>query len=809
MSAPTPTPVVVRRPLRVVLGTLAALILMVGVAALAIVLWFYFTARFSLPQVDGSVRVPGLSQRVTVVRDHLGVPHIQAGNLADLFFAQGYVTAQDRLWQMDFSRRTAAGDLAEVLGGSALEHDRRQRLLLMRATAERITASLPESNRAYLEAYTRGVNAFLESHRDRLPIEFRVLCYQPRPWQAVDAILIGLNMSQLMNVGDESREVDREKILAKLPPELATDLYPSTSWRDHPPGSERPKMQQLEPEDEDDHETPEEWQRSRAALFPFSGRSLEADPARVGSNNWVVSGSHTVSGKPLLSNDPHLPLQIPNIWYEAHLEVASATPPFDVAGYTLPGIPFVILGHNRRIAWGMTNVGPDVTDLYIENFNAQGEYQTPEGWKKPEIRHEVIHVKGRPDVSMEIEVTRHGPIVSQEIPGETRKLALKWVVYDPAASLVPFVEIDTAQNWEEFQRALAHFDSPSQNLVYADVDGHIGWHVTGKIPIRPPGPREVPSPGSDNSHEWTGYIPFDKLPSVYDPPSGIIATANNRIVGKRYPYFLTDDWEAPYRAERIYRVLESGKQFAAADMLQLQMDVQSEFDRFCAEQLAYAVDHAKSPSPRARAAADILRSWDGRMTPDAAAPAVVVQARQHLWQRLLEPKLGSDHALYHWGLKAVALENILTRQPERWLPSGYSGYNELLTAAVEDAVKDRPADVASWRWGEQSPLELTHPVFGRIPLLRRWAGPGGKEHAGSAYTVNALQRRHGPSERTTVDLADLDNSTMNLMAGQSGQLFSPHYMDQFSAWYEGKSFAFPFAEQAVKAEKQHELILEP
>ncbi|MBV9608407.1 MAG: penicillin acylase family protein, partial [Acidobacteria bacterium] len=438
-------------------------------------------------------------------------------------------------------------------------------------------------------------------------------------------------------------------------------------------------------------------------------------------------------------------------------------------------------------------------------------YQTPQGLKKPEVRHEVIHVKGQPDSSVDVAVTRHGPIVSDLLPGETRKLALKWTIYEPGMWFAPFLDVDLAQNWDEFQRALSHFDSPSQNVVYADVDGHIGYHATGKIPIHPQNTGAAPLDGTSDKQEWTGYIPFERLPSTFDPPNGVVATANSRITPKKYPYVFLSAWDAPFRAERIYRVLESGRKFAATDMIALQTDVLSEFDRFCAERYVYAVDRTKTASPRARQAADLMRSWDGRMSTDTAAPVIETEARKELWRRLLEPKLGADHALYSWSMSSVALENILVHQPQRWLPKEYASFDDLLAAAIEHAVtrKDVPKDLATWTWGKEHPLYLQHPVFGRMPVLDPWSGPGLKPQSGGRFTIKQVGRVFGPSERMTVDLADLDSSTMNLVTGESGQLFSPHYMDQFRAWYEGFSFAFPFSDAALNAAKKHELTLEP
>jgi penicillin amidase len=772
--------------------------------------------------VDGQVRVEGLSAPVTVSRDAEGVPHIRAANLHDLLFAQGYITAQDRLWQMDALRRAALGELAEIVGPAAVEHDRHQRLLLVRPTTERAWDALPPATRESFQAYAQGVNAFIGSHSGRLPVEFRLLRYRPRSWTPTDSLALGLFLHQMLTHGPYRGQLAREKILAKLGPELTADLYPNSSLHDHPPGTEANPFGE-EPSEEEDDDQPEPPPLVRTSLESTSVDPGDWFPTALpgGSNNWVLSGAHTVSGRPLLSNDMHLMQQMPSLWYEAQLETAAAgagSTPFDVAGFTLPGLPFVLVGHNQRIAWGATNLGADVEDLFIETFNAQGEYQTPEGWKKPEIHHENIHVRSKPDVALDVIVTRHGPVISDLIPGETRKLALQWApLKDPAFVSYPFFELDSAQNWKEFGQALSLMGGPSLNFVYADVDGHIGYQAEGRIPLHSSPTDDVPVAGSDNAHEWTGVVPFEKLPSVFDPPSGIIATANARITPDGYPYLLSSEWMAPYRTERIYRVLQSGRQFAPEDMLALQMDVQSEFDHFCAERFVYAVDHAKNPSVRARAAADLMRSWDGRVTVDSAAATLTVRTRTELWRMLLEPRLGADYKLYHWGMQSVALENILLQQPPRWLPANYANYDELLAAAVEAVVTSREAPqlLGSWTWGKARPFRLEHPVLGEIPVLRRWAGPGRYQAAGDGYTVKQMGRgesygfQQAPSEHMTVDFSNLDASTMNIVTGQSGQIFSPHYLDQWHAWMKGRSFVFAFSDGAVDRARRHELRLEP
>ena len=800
------------RTTRIVIWVLALILC----ATLGVIAWLYAMALSALPQVDGKLRVSGLSAPVTVLRDLHGLPTIEAANLADLFFAQGFVTAQDRLWQMDMARRFAAGELSEIVGKDTIEHDRRQRILGIRVAARKSLEVSSAVDRTYFDAYARGVNAYIESRQQRLPIEFRILHYSPKPWTPEDSLLIGAQMVETLSLTPRA-SLAREKILAKLGPELTADLYVNSSWHDRPPTVARPTLKEDNPDGDDDDEEEDDSGTDRSvALVGWQYERYSDSPLVKGSNNWVASGAHTGTGKPLLSNDMHLGHQMPNLWYAAHLRCGD----FDVAGVTLPGMPYVIVGHNQRIAWGFTNVGPTVEDAYVETFNANGQYETPEGWKEPEHRAEVVHVKDQPNINVDVVVTRHGPIISDLVRGETRKLALRWTLYEGMQS--PFLDVDAARNWEEFRRALSQFNMPGQNAVYADVDGNIGYQATGKVPIRASGDGSLPENGSDNAHEWIGYIPFDKMPSVYNPPWGILASANGRITPDGYPYSISAEWEAPWRSARIYRVLESGRKFSAADMLALEMDIYSDEERYFAERFIYAVDHAKSPSARVRQAADILRQWDGRMTADSAAPTIETRTRAQLFRLLLEPKLGpavdgskSGDTLswksYRWGMQSVWLENVLQHQPARWLPQSFPNYNELLAAAVEAAVNEprAPKRLESWKWGSFNALDIQHPILGRIPLLRHWTGPGVKPQSGSAYTVKASNPSEGPSERMTVDLSNLDQSTLNLVTGESGNFLSPHYMDQWKAWYEGFTFLWPSSKQAVEKATVHRLVLEP
>jgi penicillin amidase len=804
---------------RIVIIILALLI----VGFLAFDFWFYRAVKNSEVMRDGTLKLAGLAAPVIVTYDSLGVPNISAANIPDLFFAQGYVTAQDRLWQMDMLRRYTSGDLAAILGPEYVKYDRENRILGLRQVAESAVAIMDPQTRAQFDAYAAGVNAYIDQHRKTLPLEFRFLGYAPRVWTVEDSVLVGLSMTEFLNHWEYKHKLGREKVLPKLGPELAADLFVNTSWRDHPPipptSIENEPPSDATPSEEEEQPPagaptkgtpakPPSDSKHRSQLLPLEWlQSLSDEDIRPGSNNWALSGAHTASGKPLLSNDMHLELALPNIWYEAHLTAGD----FDVAGVTLPGVPYVIVGHNQRVAWGFTNLGPNVEDLYVEKFNEQGEYQTPQGWVKPQHRQEIIQVKGKPEVTVDVVITRHGPIISDVIEGESRKLALKWTVYDPQTTRIPFFAVDSAKNWQEFEAAFSQFGGPAQNVVYADVDGHIGYQATGMIPIRASGDGSMPVPGEDDTHEWTGYVPYDKLPSIYDPPSGIVATANGRITPDGYPYQLSNEWMSPYRTQRLYKLLGEPKKFTPADMLAIQTDVVSPFDRFCAERFVYSIDHTAKASARAKQAADLMRNWDGSMDVDSTAATIAVYSGEKLKEMLLKAKLGEGWTDYKWFPEPVWLEDVLTHQPARWLPQGYASYDELLTAAVEAAVTDPSAThvLSMWKWGRVHRIDIKHPFWSHFPILKKHAGPGSQPWSGDKQTIKQVTEKFGPSERLTVDFANLDATMLDIVNGQSGNIFDDHYDDQWDAYYHGRSFPLPFTAESVQKAAAHHLRLEP
>jgi len=839
----------VARRRRIFFRTLAILfplaILLIAAAFIGGRFWTRKAMHDSLPQIDGTVAIAGLSAPVTVQRDAHGVPHIHAATLDDLILAQGYVTAQDRLWQMDILRRHAAGELAEILGPSLIPHDRAQRILQVRTAADRAVASLSPDQLHWFQRYSQGVNDSISAQSSHLPIEFRILRYQPAQWTPRDSILVGLAMFQDLT-NSFPQKLNREALSAKLPPELLADLYPVGSWRDHPPT--QPVIDLTNPAT-DFTEIPLDKSQSKLdkpvpyaasardllalqqTFAPFS-TSSRCEGCTAGSNNWAVTGTRTASGKPLLSNDMHLNHSVPGVWYTADLHAPTPNGDFHVAGVTLPGYPFVIVGHNDHIAWGFTNLGADVQDLYIEHTRGSGsaaEYQTPDGsWHPLLHQREVIHVRNRSDVILDIAATRHGvavtPLISALLPQEKRQISLRWTIYDPANITPSFFNIDSAIDWPSFTAAFSTFGGPAQNVVYADDHGNIGYHAAGKIPIRgslaqPTPLSPVPTDALDPIHEWAGYIPFDHLPQTFDPAGGILATANARVTPDDYPYPITLNWAPPYRNERIWKLLSSRDHLTPADMLTLQTDVYSDLDHVIAQRLAYAIDHSSTKDKRIRQAADILRNWNGNVDATAAAPAIVDAARAALWLLLLNPHLGPNPGnslrLYTWNEKPYAEEQLIMHAPARWLPARYPNWNELLTAAVSNGLLDAhaPFDLAKWKYGQSHPVDIEHPLFSQSPLLQRIAGirtgTGQQPQSGDATTIKQVGRSFGPSERFTADLSDLDHSTLNLVLGQSGNPSSPWFMDQWPAWYQGTTFTLPFSDSAVDAATQHTLTLTP
>jgi penicillin amidase len=784
------------------------------VALVAGVLWLRAAAHAALPTLDGDLQLSGLSAPVTVRRDTHGVPHIQAATQADLFFAQGYITAQDRLWQMDIFRRNANGELAEVLGPSLLKHDIAQRVLEYRNTARRIEANLPADERARLDAYARGVNLYIARHQNTLPPEFRLLHYRPAPWTGADSISIGVMMVAMLDTHWDVK-LTREQIASRLhDSKLESDLYPVGSWRDRPPTGELIDLSKPHPEPPPSTDDDEDDDRSQAGILPDQDLAdLRAQlglpncaGCGAGSNNWVIAGRHTASGKPLLSNDMHLPLTVPNIWYMADL----SAPGYHAAGVTLAGMPYVIAGHNEHVAWGFTALYADVQDLYIEKLDGKGHYLAPDGsWQVLGIDRETIRIRGGRDVTVNVQVTAHGPLLNPILKNETRPIALRWTLYDSSQNALPIYALNTAANWADFSAALAQWCWPTQNVVYSDDQGHIAYHAVGRVPLRPAGLQAFPI--TDARHEWQGYIPFDGLPSAFDPPAGFLATANARVTTDKSPYPLSLEWVDPYRIERIYKALQGRDQLKPADMLAVQTDIYSEVDQELAQRFAYAIDHADNVDDSLRAAADLMRSWDGRLTTDSAAASIVTQTRMALGPMLLKPKLGKDAALYRWSESNFAEEEIIMHAFPEWLPPGYKNWDNLLAAAVRKGMETgkAPADVNHWTYGSWHVVDIEHPLAPFLPIISRIAGTGPQPLSGDTTTVKQVGRDFGPSQRFTMDWSNIDGSTEDIVLGESGNPYSPYFRDQWQDYYGGITFALPFTPAAVAAQTRHTLRLLP
>ncbi len=816
--------------LRIVGWILTLLIAVVGGVA-----WWLFVRP--LPQVDGTASLPGLQHEVTVERDIWGIPHIRAGSLADVAEAQGYVMAQDRLWQMDLLRRVARGQLSEIVGPAAIPLDQQFRLLRFGPAAERDLALLDEESRTAMEAYARGVNKFIEQHQNKLPIEFTLLRYQPQPWRPADSLAIAGYMYQTLTNTWEN-ELDRATVTARVGADRAKDLYSQESAMDHfvvgdpnrPGDGSQRSGKDPDDKDEDDDMTSDDVLKASAgsqergfpdvtsalapAIIKWVGESQRDIRNALGSNNWVVSGDHTATGKPMLANDTHLELSVPPIWYEVHL----TCPGWNVKGFTLPGAPLVVIGHNDRIAWGFTNNRADVQDLYIETFNpAQpDEYKVNGKWLKAEVVDEVIHVKdtvhghtGVTDEHLRVTITRHGPVMRRN--GDTG-YALRWTATEPGGLANTYNRLGKAQNWKEFREIMKSVWGPAQNAVYADIRGNIGYVMAARVPIRKKGHGEVPVPGETDLYEWKGYIPFEELPQALNPDDGLIVTANARVVGPEYIPYLTDNWEEPYRTARIWDLVHDKHDLRPADMLKVQTDTYSYPDVFLAEQLAPAAKIAAAKDSRTQKLIALAKDWNGIAEADSTVVPFLEGTRVEALKSILQPVLGGETQLYEWRSTAF-LQRMLTERPARWLPAGYKSYDELLVAAADEAVKDLEKETGSariedWQWKRFDSLDMLHPL-GRKGWLKKFFSITGKPQGGTAFSPRAATRHHGPAMRMVANVGDWDNSLMVITGGESGQLGSSHYSDQFEYWYEGKPVVAPFSDAAEASVRKHTLTLKP
>lgn len=767
----------------------AAVLATLGLAGAALIgTWLVWTRR-ALPQVDGEERLPGLTAAVTVRRDRVGVPHLQAASIADVLRAQGYVTAQDRLWHMDVLRRRALGELAEAFGAGLVRTDREARTLGLGLAARQELPRLSADARATIETYTEGVNAYMRVRAGALPLEFRLLRYEPRPWTPVDTLAVGMLLSHDLAQGWDS-EAWRAFLDTRLPPDVVDLLYPTRFADDRVLfGDDAPAL---------------------------TGPVTPPDHAS-GSNNWVVSGAHTATGKPLLANDPHLSLGVPSIWTAVHL----SAPGLEVAGVTLPGVPGVLIGRNRRVAWGCTNVHDDGADLYVEEFDPRRPdyYRTTEGWEKVTVRSEPIRVRDGQlsrswhTVEHDVRQTRRGPLV--EMRG--RLYALRWTMHTETGGFSAFQVMDHAEGWDDFRAALRLFPGPSQNFVYADVDGHIAWYSAGRLPIRRSGDGSRPYAGASADGDWLGYVPFEDLPHVVDPPSGRIVTANNRLVGSSYRHKVTRGGVAPFRAAAIFEGLEAREGWTADDMVRLQGERLSIPHRALARVMVDAA--ARHPGDAVwQDAARELAGWDGRLEAASRPAALVVAAFRALGDRVIGPRVKGLPNAEALRRRTAAVQRIVRERPEGWRPEADADWDATFRAAWQGAVAELTralgTDRSRWRHGALNRMQVRHPLSRAVPGIGRLLDPPGAEMGGATTTPNVLAIApsgsvEGPSMRFVADLADPDNTRLVNFMGQSGHVASSHYGDQLDPWLRVESPRLPFTPEAVAREAQHTLRLLP
>ncbi len=768
-----------RRGRRITLPAIVLLVVLLVAGGIAGWSWL----RGSLPQTTGTVTLPGLESLVTVVRDADGVPHIFAATDHDAVFALGYVHAQDRIWQMEMNRRIGHGRLSEVLGEGALPIDKFQRTMGYTRVAQANWDVLSPAAQALLDAYAAGVNAWIgQGHR--LPPEFLLLRFAPEPWTPLDS-LVWVKMMQWDLGGDYGLELVRAQLTQALGPARAAQIlpaYPADALNILP---------------DDALEALEAGRTGAAELLALNSRfrtELGLTGLDVGSNNWVVHGSRTATGLPLLANDPHLGASIPSIWYLAEIQGDR----LHVTGATFPGLPLFPIGHNEAIAWGVTNVDPDVQDLYAERVNPANPNQVEVNgaWVDMTVVEEIIHVDGQEEpLRWAARATRNGPLIS-DVESTAQPVALRWTALDlDDTTLDAFLAINYAQNWEQFRAAMQDYVAPSQNFVYADVDGNIGYFMPGRIPIRAQGEGMLPAPGWNDDYAWQGFIPFDELPQALNPEQGYIATANHRVVDERYPYLISNSWSEPYRAERIVELIEQYSSNGETISLQEMAAIQADQTSVQARALLPFLLGLEAQDERQRTALALLEAWDGAVAGDSAAAALyevwVVEFERALLEDDLSGALWEEFA--NWthpvfvrallddpSLQAVWCDNVLS--------AGVDSCSDTALVAL-----DRALDMLSgrfggamerWRWQALHRTQYPHRPFSDVGYLR-WIFHRSIANGGDAYTVNVAPVRysdlyhqyHVPSYRHIVDLQDFQRSLFMTTTGQSGNLLSPHYDD--------------------------------
>lgn len=850
----------VPRVRRWLLGILAA-VLAVALITAGLAVW---TVRRSFPQVSGELELPALSAPVTVYRDEYGITHLYADTPEDLFTAQGYVHAQDRFWSMDFNRHVTAGRLAELFGADQVPTDAYLRTMGWRRVAEAEYDLLAEETRRYLDAYAEGVNAYLEGKSaTEVSLEYAVLAatnseYEIEPWSAVDS-LAWLKAMAWDLAGNMHDEIARASLLARgLPREQVEELYPAYPEEQHAPilaggrvrdGKFVLDSDEAEQRDEDAADIP-----ATAAVRALAGlqEPLEAIPrtfgpasSDLGSNSWVVSGEHTASGLPLLANDPHLGAVMPSIWYQMglHCTTVDESCPFDVTGFTFPGLTGVVIGANDTIAWGFTNLGPDVIDLYLEKLD--GDSAIVDGAPEPlETRTETIRVAGGDDVEITVRSSRHGPLLSdpelgaqlrtfaakapvtpEGEPAETAQdgdyaVAISWTALTPGRTADAIFLLNRARTFDEFREAARTFEVPAQNLIYADTSGNIGYQAPGKIPARGKGDGRWPAPGWDSDYDWKEYLPFEELPTVVNPDSGFIVTANQAVVDSGYPHLLTTDWDYGYRSQRVVTLLEAAIAdggLTVEDMVDIQLDNENSGARAL---VPYLVE--VDVEGAAAQAQELLAGWDFQQDADSAAAAFYNATYRHLLPLVFDelganPKIEASQA---WLLLTSLVESP---ESEWWRGEEVSSRDEALRVAMERAAAELTEllgeDVAAWRWGDLHTLTVRNASFGESGIAAvEWLfnrGPVATGGGSSVVNATGWDPAQGyevttvPSMRMVVDLADVDNSQWINLTGNSGHAFHPHYADQLELWAAGTMLPMRMTRSAVEEAAEHTLVLRP
>lgn len=815
------------------------LLLTILITAVAAGAFAYWRVRAPLPTVNGSIRLEGLRAPVQVIRDVDSVPHIRAEHEADALFALGYVHAQERLWQMEIQRRLAWGRLSEFAGDATLETDRLMRTIGLGRAAAAAWLKLAPDARAAIESYVAGINAFLASHRGgALPVEFAILRISPEPFRGEDVLAFYKAMAWLLSanwgeellrhrigtqVGDEAANQLMPAYTTNgpivLPTDAAAGTAPAAPGPTAPgtpagtplmPGAPLPKSQTSPPIRGD----------AVAVVAAQLARAVESWLAPVpggGSNNWVLSGARTVTGMPLLANDPHLAGSMPGIWYLAHVTGGR----LDAIGATIPGLPGVIIGHNAKIAWGITAMLADVQDLYVEHINARDQAEYVGTWEPMSVLREVIRVRGHEDVPLRVRLTRHGPLVSDVLDRPPAALSLRWTGHDAddqTASAI--LKANLAQSWDEFTGALALAHAPALNFVYADVAGNIGYFGPGAFPVRAGSDGRRPMPGWTGEHEWRGYIHPSEWPRAYNPARGYVASANNKVVRDDYPFLLSTSWEAPYRATRIVDLITATTKFALEDVARMQRDVRT-------AQAAVVVPfllRARPLDSRGRDAMDRLRNWDGTMSADSPDAALYDAWYSATIRGMFEDELGATLFKDYWrvrNLSAKALDALVEQGETEWCDDVRTPEPEtcatLLGHTLQRALTDMSEaqgtrDISRWRWDTVNAAAFPHAPFDAVPSLK-WAFSRRVPLGGNAFTVTPVMPLRDEifisSYRQIIDLASFDASRFVIPAGQSGHVWSPQYDDLLPRWTKVEYIPMRFTRDAVDAAQAHRLVLEP